>query len=90
MGGLPLSPPLTLLRAREDSGLSCQELHLLDGGGSGREAQGLEERWQAQGPGGCPHGPDLGKPPCSSTKTNFKGSDKTKMLGNDMPELPFI
>lgn len=33
---------------------------------------------------------DQRKPPCSSTKTNFKGSDKTEMLGNDMSELPFI
>lgn len=54
------------------------------------EAQGLARAMASPGPGGWPHGPDVGKPLCSSTKTNFKGHDKTKLLGNDMPELSFI
>lgn len=45
VGGLPVSPPLTLLRADVDSGLSCQELQLPAAGDLEGEARGWQARW---------------------------------------------
>ena len=77
VGGLPGSPPLVLLRADLDSGLSGQEPHLSAGGRSGGRGPGAGklDDGQAQGLGAWPRGPDPGEQSGSSSKTNFKDGE---------------